>query len=175
MPIDLSRFGFNTVTMGGTLEHKLDCMKAAGFHGVELWARDLIAHPQGVDAAAQANNTISVPVTGLRNDNGEVRCGLYASADGFREPGRQMMGVVAPIKNRQATCVFTNVPPGTYAAAVFHAEHGETEISYGLFGKPKQGYGFSRNPSTLFGPPSFAATSFAYKGGAASSPVTLSY
>ena len=61
MPIDLSRFGFNTVTMGGTLEHKLDCMKAAGFHGVELWARDLIAHPQGVDAAAQA-----VKASGLR-------------------------------------------------------------------------------------------------------------
>ena len=36
MPIDLNRFGFNTVTMGGTLEHKLDCMRAAGFSGVEL-------------------------------------------------------------------------------------------------------------------------------------------
>jgi hypothetical protein len=31
MSIDLARFGFNTVTMGGTLGHKLDCMKAAGF------------------------------------------------------------------------------------------------------------------------------------------------
>ena len=61
MPIDLNRFGFNTVTMGGTLEHKLDCMRAAGFSGVELWARDLIAHPGGVEAAATV-----VAASGLR-------------------------------------------------------------------------------------------------------------
>ena len=42
MAIALDRFGFNTVTMGGELGHKLECMKAAGFAGVELWARDLI-------------------------------------------------------------------------------------------------------------------------------------
>jgi sugar phosphate isomerase/epimerase len=61
MSIDLARFGFNTVTMGGTLGHKLDCMKAAGFSGVELWARDLIAHPGGVEAAADV-----VKASGLR-------------------------------------------------------------------------------------------------------------
>ena len=47
--------------MGGTLEHKLDCMRAAGFSGVELWARDLIAHPGGVEAAATV-----VAASGLR-------------------------------------------------------------------------------------------------------------
>ena len=53
MAISIERFGFNTVTMGGELGHKLDCMKAAGFSGVELWARDLINHPAGVEKAAQ--------------------------------------------------------------------------------------------------------------------------
>jgi len=53
MSIDLHRFAFNTVTMGGALQHKLACMKAAGFAAVELWARDLIAHPEGVEAAAR--------------------------------------------------------------------------------------------------------------------------
>lgn len=53
MAIAIERFGFNTVTMGGDPARKLECMKAAGFSGVELWARDLIAHPAGVDVAAQ--------------------------------------------------------------------------------------------------------------------------
>ena len=53
MSIDLDRFAFNTVTMGGALAHKLACMKSAGFAAVELWARDLIGHPEGVDAAAR--------------------------------------------------------------------------------------------------------------------------
>ena len=36
MAIAIERFGFNTVTMGGDLARKLECMKAAGFSGVEL-------------------------------------------------------------------------------------------------------------------------------------------
>jgi uncharacterized protein (DUF2141 family) len=87
----------------------------------------------------------------VRNDSGSVRCGLYASANGFREPGREMRGAVAPIKDGHATCVFTGVPAGTYAVAVFHAEHNETQMETGLFGKPKQGYGFSNNPPRCSG------------------------
>jgi uncharacterized protein (DUF2141 family) len=125
--------------------------------------------------AQSEKNTISVPVTGLQSDAGSVRCGLYASAATFRKPGQEALGAVAPIKSRAATCVFSNVPAGTYAVAVFHAASGETQISYGLFGKPDQGYGFSRNPASLFGPPAFSAASFAYKGGPVAMPVKLSY
>jgi uncharacterized protein (DUF2141 family) len=125
--------------------------------------------------AQSPKNTISVPVSGLQGDAGNVRCGLYASAATFRKAGQEAMGVVAPIKSRAATCVFSNVPSGTYAVAAFHAAKGETQISYGLFGKPDQGYGFSRNPASLFGPPAFSAASFVYKGGPVSMPVTLSY
>jgi len=34
---------------------------------------------------------------------------------------------------------------------------------------------FSNNPSSTFGPPSFASAAFAYKGGALNLPVQLSY
>ena len=62
----------------------------------------------------------------------------------------------APIRGQSATCTFSNIPAGTYAVAVFHAEHNEARIETGAFGKPKQGYGFSGNPSSGFGPPSFS-------------------
>jgi uncharacterized protein (DUF2141 family) len=126
-------------------------------------------------ASAQSQGRLSVSVEGVRNDSGSVRCGLYSSADGFREPGREMRGAVAPIKNGQATCLFSGVPAGTYAVAVFHAEHNETQMETGLFGKPKQGYGFSNNPSSTFGPPSFDSAAFTYKGGTLHLPVRLSY
>jgi len=126
-------------------------------------------------ASAQSAGKLSVSVSGLRNDSGSVRCGLYASPDGFREPGREMRGAVAPIKNGLATCVFNGIPAGTYAIAVFHAEHNETQMETGLFGKPKQGYGFSNNPSSTFGPPSFASAAFAYKGGTLQLPAQLGY
>jgi len=126
-------------------------------------------------ANAQSQGRLSVSVAGVRNDNGAVRCGLYSSANGFREPGKEMRGAVPPIKNGQATCVFSGVPSGTYAVAVFHAEHNETQMETGLFGKPKQGYGFSNNPSSTFGPPSFESAAFTYGGGSVHVPVRLSY
>ena len=48
-------------------------------------------------------------------------------------------------------------------------------MEIGFFGKPKQGYGFSNNPSSTFGPPSFNSAAFAYPGGALHLPVQLSY
>jgi uncharacterized protein (DUF2141 family) len=126
-------------------------------------------------AIAQSAGRISVTVTGLRNDQGSVRCGLYASADGFRQPGREFRGVAVPIKGQRATCVFGNIPSGSYAVAVFHAERNETQMEYGMFGKPKQGYGFSRNPASSFGPPSFAQAAFEHRGGTQAMQVQLHY
>jgi uncharacterized protein (DUF2141 family) len=43
----------------------------------------------------------------------------------------------------------------------------------GLFGKPKQGYGFST--ASTFGPPGFNSAAFTYNGGTLHLPVRLSY
>jgi uncharacterized protein (DUF2141 family) len=125
--------------------------------------------------SAQGANKVGVTVTGLRSDDGVVRCGLYNSAAGFRQPGREMRGAVGSIRGQSATCTFSNLPPGTYAVAVFHAEHNESRIETGAFGKPRQGYGFTNNPSSGFGPPSFSSAAFEYGGGMKSMQVSLQY
>jgi uncharacterized protein (DUF2141 family) len=126
-------------------------------------------------AAAQSGNDISVVVDGLRNDKGMVRCGLYASAVGFREPGKEMKGAAVPISGGKATCLFHDVPPGSYAVAVFHAENNETQLETGMFGKPKQGFGVSRDAKGNFGPPSFDSAAYKYPGGSSVWPVHIAY
>jgi uncharacterized protein (DUF2141 family) len=126
-------------------------------------------------ASAQSGNDISIAVDGLRNDKGTVRCGLYASAVGFREPGKELKGVAVPIAGGKATCVFNDMAPGSYAVAIFHAENNETQIETGMFGKPKQGYGFSRDAKGSFGPPSFDAAAYKYTGGNSVWPVHIEY
>ena len=37
-------------------------------------------------------------------------------------------------------------------------------MQYGMFGKPKEGYGFSRNPPSHMGAPAFASAAFDYAG-----------
>jgi uncharacterized protein (DUF2141 family) len=129
----------------------------------------------GAVAEAQQGNTISVPVSGLRNNNGDVRCGLYNSAATFTKDGEWFQGVVAPITNQQATCTFNNVPPGTYAVSLFHAERGQTKMDTGMFGMPRDGYGFSRNAKIGMGPPAFSDAAYSYAGGAVSFPVAITY
>lgn len=135
----------------------------------------VVAMTAAMAASAQQGNTISVPVEGLRNSQGSVRCGLFNGPTGFPKAGNQFKGVIAPITNQQATCVFENVPPGTYAVALFHAQNNETEMTTNFLGQPKEAYGFSRNPSTTFGAPSFNDAAYAYPGGASSWPVKLNY
>ena len=126
-------------------------------------------------AHSQAAGKITVTVTRLHSDKGVVRCGLFNSPDGFGKPGREFRGVVATPSGGSATCIFDNVPPGTYAVALFHAEKNETKMTYGFFGAPDQGYGFSNNPDTTFGPASFKEASFTYSGGDLPLMVKVSY
>jgi uncharacterized protein (DUF2141 family) len=72
-------------------------------------------------------------------------------------------------------CVFNGLKPGTYAVAAFHAANDETQMQYGMFGKPKEGYGFSRNPPARMGAPAFASAAFDFTGGALSAPIRLNY
>jgi uncharacterized protein (DUF2141 family) len=114
---------------------------------------------------AQPAGKLSITVTGARNGDGVIRCALFNSPAAFPKIGQEWRGVIAPIRGGTANCVFSGVPAGTYAVAFFHAEHNETQLTTGMFGKPQQGYGFSNNATGSFGPPSFNAAAFRYDGG----------
>ena len=118
---------------------------------------------------------LSITVTGARNSDGVVRCALFNSPAAFPKIGQEWRGVIAPIRGGAANCVFTGVPAGTYAVAFFHAEHNETQLTTGMFGKPQQGYGFSNNATGSFGPPNFTAAAFRYDGGNMALQGSLAY
>ncbi len=97
-----------------------------------------------------------VEVTGLRNDGGRVGCLAFASRDGFpTQPARAVAGAGAAPSSRRATCVFENLPAGTYAIAVHHDEDGDGVFDTGIFGIPLEGVGASRDAHGTMGPPSF--------------------
>lgn len=62
----LNGYGMDTITMAGSLEAKLNAMKAAGFSQVMLMARDLVTHPGGVPAAVQAVKDSGLRPTGFQ-------------------------------------------------------------------------------------------------------------
>ena len=57
---------------------------------------------------------------------------------------------------------------GTYAIAVVHDENSNNKMDLAIF-LPKEGFGFSRNPTITVGAPSFKSASFAVTGDTAQS------
>lgn len=64
--MNLSNFGMDPVTLAGSLETKLQVVKAAGFSQIMLWGKDLVEHPQGFDAAVRVVRASGLRVTGLQ-------------------------------------------------------------------------------------------------------------
>ena len=62
----IADFGMDTITLAGPLEAKLKAVKDAGFGQIMLAARDIVGHPQGMDAAVAAVKASGLRVTGFQ-------------------------------------------------------------------------------------------------------------
>ena len=62
----IDQFGMDTITLAGPLEAKLAAIRNAGFGQVMLSARDVVGHPQGLDAAVKAVRDSGLRGTGFQ-------------------------------------------------------------------------------------------------------------
>jgi uncharacterized protein (DUF2141 family) len=107
---------------------------------------------------AQPLPDVVVEIQGLRNEQGEVMAGLYAtSTDWLREPVGHCH---APIRAGRARCVFTVIGALRYAVAGLHDENENRDMDRDFFGFPQEGYFFSNDARSPLGPPSFEAAVF---------------
>ena len=63
---NIDDFGMCTATLAGPLEARLRAVREAGFSQVMLDARDIVDHPQGLEAAVAAVRASGLRVTGLQ-------------------------------------------------------------------------------------------------------------
>jgi sugar phosphate isomerase/epimerase len=63
---NIDDFGMDTITLAGPLEAKLKAVREAGFTQIMLAAKDLVSHPDGVDAAVAAVRASGLRVTGFQ-------------------------------------------------------------------------------------------------------------
>ena len=111
--------------------------------------------------AVQSGGNLTVEITGLHNNKGNVLLSLYNQKDGFpSNPAKAYSKDKAPIKDGKALFEYKALPAGTYAIAVLHDENENLKMDTKFLGLPKEGYGFSQDPILYFGPPSFKNASF---------------
>ena len=63
---NIDDFGMDTISLAGPLEAKLKAVREAGFTQIMLAARDLVGHPDGMQAAVAAVRASGLRVTGFQ-------------------------------------------------------------------------------------------------------------
>lgn len=104
-----------------------------------------------------AQLSLTIEINNLRNNNGQVHLELS------NENEEQVFGVTKNISNNKCVIVFENLIPGKYAFKFFHDENKNDKLDTNWLGIPREGFGFSNNPTMTFGPPSFYKTVFELK------------
>lgn len=129
----------------------------------------LLAFACPLDAAdvhPEPDNVIRVDITGVRNDNGQVLCVLFASNSGFPSKAQKAVAHAhSAITNGAAVCEFAGIAPGRYAVSAFHDENSNGKMDTNLIGMPKEGVGASNDAKGHMGPPKFRDAAFQYSGG----------
>lgn len=127
-------------------------------------------------AADPPTAVLSVKLTNLRSDNGQVGCTLYKSEKGFptdaSTAAQKRWGTIA---SKSSTCSFDPIPAGTYAVACFHDENKNGKLDTGLFGIPTEGTVVSNHAKGFMGPPSFKDAKFSFAGSARELLLEMSY
>lgn len=139
--------------------------------------------PAGCTGPASAT-WLRVTVEGVRpvsgqgggQTQGQVAITLYAD-DASRflaHHGSLYVGrtkAVAPVTD---ACIFVPAP-GVYALAIYHDANGNQIFDRNALGLPEEAYGFSNNPHTFFGLPSFHAVRLKVEKSGQSTTIRLHY
>lgn len=130
----------------------------------------------GAQQVAEGRGVLALQIDGFRNDQGQALIYLYPSARGFPEDATAgVRKFVRQIVAHRVDLKIDRLPNHAYALAVLHDENRNGQMDKNLLGFPLEGFGFSRNPTHLFGPPSFSETRFLMLGSHQTQRIRLQY
>ena len=111
------------------------------------------------EARPGGEGTIAVTVEGLTSTDGILFVSLYLTNEGY--PGEwqlayrtQQLSAADAVDGSMQT-LFDSVPAGWFVISVLHDADSNSEMATNALGIPKEGFGFSNNPRSFFGPPDF--------------------
>lgn len=100
--------------------------------------------------------TAHLSVTGLKSTKGHLAVAVYQNDNGFpNDDARAIRKLYIPVKEMQDIVEIPDLMPGEYAFVLLHDENSNRKLDKNFIGIPKEGVGFSNNPSIAFGPPSY--------------------
>ena len=106
-----------------------------------------------------ATHTLQITVNNFENIKGKLQLCLTDKKEDFLKQCEYATAV--SVTNNTISVEIANIKTGVYSISLFHDENNNGVLdTKGFFGIPSEPYGFSNNPSTTFGPPSFEKCTF---------------
>ncbi|HMN82803.1 MAG TPA: DUF2141 domain-containing protein [Burkholderiaceae bacterium] len=97
--------------------------------------------------ARAAAGTLELQVDNVGSAEGSLMIALYDKAGDWRDrPVRSLQQVARP---GSVTVTFADLPPGSYAIALYHDRNGNGKLDSNVMGIPREPYGFSGKAPTM--------------------------
>jgi uncharacterized protein (DUF2141 family) len=100
-------------------------------------------------SVVNAQNTLTVVIDGIEDVRGHL---MLVVNDKENKP---VAWKSEKIEGETITLVFDSIPVGEYAISAYQDENDNRKLDTGVFGIPKEKYGFSNNARGTMGPPAF--------------------
>ncbi|WP_299061833.1 DUF2141 domain-containing protein [uncultured Polaribacter sp.] len=110
------------------------------------------------NAQEQDNFTLTVKITNLNSNKGQILIALYKGDHNFLK--KRFIGGMSKIKDNKVTYTFKNIPKGEYAVSFFHDKNNNGKLDTNFLGIPKEDYGCSNNAIGFMGAPKYKDAKF---------------
>jgi len=102
-----------------------------------------------IKSIAQNNSySLKIHIVGLKSNDGKVLLQL------FNDKEYLIIKKKTIIKNKSCSIYIPDLKQGKYFIRYFHDANNNNKLDTNWFGIPNEGYGFSNNATSTFGPPS---------------------
>lgn len=108
--------------------------------------------------AAAWSADLELTVENVKGRDGELRVGVYASAEDYRKTA--VKEVKAAASGNPVSIRIPGLAPGEYAIALYHDRNGNRKLDSNLLGIPREPYGFSGSARNLTGPATWEQARF---------------
>lgn len=113
---------------------------------------------------AQTSGQLTVTINNIKPVEGELYIAIYDNEDTFMDIDRIAFREIIPVSTETESIIFTNIPDGEYAIAVFQDLNGNGELDKKGMGLPKEPFGFSNDARGKTGPPKYEKAKFSFSG-----------
>ena len=110
----------------------------------------------------QKKHRLTIEIKGIAKSTGKIHLAVFRKTDTFPDVTSEVKtwSISAKIPTTE---ISMELPPDTYAIAVFHDANNSGKMDKNIFGMPTEVYGFSNDARENFSAPSFRKASFHLK------------